>query len=93
MEAIDRRVDALRGGIECRSREGRLGAGDGETVRDGSVEHSFKNKGAAKTQAPSSSVNPVGAKICLRRRSWSQGSRGRRRDLQKKSKPEGGLLR
>ena len=34
----------------------------------------------------------VGAKIRLRRRSWSRGSRGRRRDLQKKSKPEVGLL-
>ena len=48
---MDRRVDALRGGIECRSRGGRLGVGDGETVGGGSVEHSFKNKGAAKTQA------------------------------------------
>ena len=34
----------------------------------------------------------VGAKICLRRRSWSRESRGRRRDLQRKSKPEVGLL-
>ena len=35
----------------------------------------------------------VCAKIRLRRRSWSRGSRGRRRDLQRKSKPEVGLLR
>ena len=35
----------------------------------------------------------VGAKICLRRRSWSRGSRGHCRDLQGKSKPEVGLLR
>ena len=35
----------------------------------------------------------VGAKICLRRRSWSRGSHGRHRDLQRKSKPEVGLLR
>ena len=34
----------------------------------------------------------VGAKILLRRRSWSRGSRGRHQDLQKKSKPEVGLL-
>ena len=55
----------------------------------GPVERSFKNKGTAKTQTPSSSTNPVGAKIRLRRRSWS---RDRRRDLQKKSKSEVGLL-
>ena len=54
------------------------------------VECCFKNKGTAKVQAPSSSANPVGAKIRLRRRSWS---RGHHRDLQKKSKPEVGLLR
>ena len=59
----------------------------------GSVERSFKNKGIAKVQPPSSSANPVGAEIRLRRRSWSWGSRGRRRDLQRKSKPEVGLLR
>ena len=35
----------------------------------------------------------VGAKICLHQRSWSRGSRGRRRDLQGKSKSEVGLLR
>ena len=35
----------------------------------------------------------VGAKIRLRQRSWSRGSRGRRRDLQGKSKSEVGLLR
>ena len=35
----------------------------------------------------------VGAKFRLRRRSWSRGSRGRRRDLQGKSKSEVGLLR
>ena len=35
----------------------------------------------------------VGAKICLRRGSWSRKSRGRRQDLQRKSKPEVGLLR
>ena len=34
----------------------------------------------------------VGAKICLRRRSWSRGSRGHHRNLQKKSKSEVGLL-
>ena len=34
----------------------------------------------------------VGAKICLRRRGWSRGSRSRRWDLQKKSKQELGLL-
>ena len=54
------------------------------------VECSFKNKGTVKVQRPSSSANPVGAKIRLRRRSWSHG---RRQDLQKKSKPEVGLLR
>ena len=62
-------------------------------IGGGPVERSFKNKGATKTQAPSSSANPVGAKIHLHRRSWSQGSRGRRWDLQKKSKSEVGLLR
>ena len=61
-----------------------------ETIGGGSAERSFKNKGAAKTQGPSSSANPVGAKIYLRRRSWS---RGRHWDLQKKSKLEVGLLR
>ena len=35
----------------------------------------------------------VGAKTHLRRISWSRRSRGRRRDLQGKSKPEVGLLR
>ena len=35
----------------------------------------------------------VGAKIRLHRRSWSRESRGRHRDLQKKSKPKVGLLR
>ena len=35
----------------------------------------------------------VGAKIHRRRRSWSQGSRGRHWDLQRKSKPELGVLR
>ena len=59
----------------------------------GSVERSFKNKGTAKTQPLPLAPNPVGAKIRLRRRSWSRGSRGRRRDLQGKSKPEVGLLR
>ena len=62
-------------------------------TRGGFVERSFKNKGTAKVRRPSSSANPVGAKIHLRRRSWSCGGRGRRRDLQKKSKPEMGLLR
>ena len=57
----------------------------------GPIERSFKNKGTAKTHPPSS-ANPVGAKIHLRQRSWSRGSRDRRRDLQKKSKPELGLL-
>ena len=62
-----------------------------EKITRGSfVERSFKNKGTAKVYRPSSSANPVGAKICLRRRNWS---RGRRRDLQKKPKPEVGLLR
>ena len=60
---------------------------------DGPVESSFKNKGTAKTQAPFSSVNPVGAKIHRCRRSWSRGSRSYRRDLQRKSKPEVGVLR
>ena len=59
-------------------------------TRGGPVERFFKNKGTAEVQAPSSSANHVGAKICLRRRSWSRGSRGRRRDLQKKSKLEVG---
>ena len=59
----------------------------------GPVERSFKNKGTAKTQAPSSSVNSVGAKIRLHRRSWSRGSHSHHRDLQKKSKLEVGLLR
>ena len=62
-------------------------------TRDGPVERSFKNKGTVKVQTPSSSANPVGAKICLCQRSWSRGSRGRRRNLQRKSKPEVGLLR
>ena len=62
-------------------------------IGGGPVERSFNNKGTAKTQDPSSSANPVGAKIYLCQRSWSRGSRGRRRDLQKKSKPEVGLLR
>ena len=52
------------------------------------VERSLKNKGTAKTQHPSSSANPVGVKIHRHRRSWSRGSRGHRRDLQRKSKPE-----
>ena len=73
------------------------GRGQGEDAggddRDGSVERSFKNKGTAKTQPPSSSANPVGAKICRRRMSWSCGSRGRRWNLQRKSQPEVGLLR
>ena len=86
-------MDALRGGIGCRSRGGGLGVDDGEMAGGGSVERSFKNKGAAKIQDPSSSANPVGAKIRLHRRSWSRGSRGRHRDLQGKSKPEVGLLR
>ena len=59
----------------------------------GPVERSFKNKGTAKTQPPYSSANPVGAKIYRRQRSWSRGSHGRRRDLQRKSKPELGVLR
>ena len=62
-------------------------------TRGGPVECSFKNKGTAKVQTPSSSTNSVGAKICLHRRSWSRGSHGRRRDLQRKSKPELGVLR
>ena len=64
-----------------------------ETIEGGSVERSFKNKGTAEVRRPPSSANPVGAKIRLRRKSWSRGSRGRRRDLQRKSKPEVGLLR
>ena len=82
-------MDALRGGIKYGSRGGNKEWVSEETIGGGSVERSFKNKGTAKPQAPSSSVNPVGAKIRLRRRSWSHG---RRRDLQKKSKPEVGLL-
>ena len=62
-------------------------------IEGGPVECSFKNKGITKTQGPSSSANLVGAKIRLHRRSWSRGSHDRRRDLQKKSKPEVGLLR
>ena len=42
---------------------------------------------------PEPALASVGVKIRLRRRSWSRGSRGRRRDLQRKSKPEVGLLR
>ena len=47
---MDRRVDALRGGIGCRSRGGGLGVDNGEMAGGGSVERSFKNKGAAKVQ-------------------------------------------
>ena len=61
-------------------------------TKGGPVERSFKNKGTAEV-APSSSANPVGAKIHLHWRSWSRGSRGHHRDLQKKSKLEVGLLR
>ena len=57
------------------------------------IERSFKNKGTTKVQGPSSSANPVGAKIHLRQRSWSRGGCSRRRDLQRKSKLELGLLR
>ena len=57
------------------------------------IEHSFKNKGTAKTQAPSSSVNSVGAEFRRSQRSWSWDDRGRRWDLQRKSKPELGVLR
>ena len=56
------------------------------------VEHSFKNKGTTKTQGPSSSINFVGAKIYRCWRSWSWDDHGRRWDLQRKSKPELGVL-
>ena len=59
----------------------------------GPVEHSFKNKGTAKTQAPSSSANSVGAEFRRSQRSWSWDDRDRRWDLQRKSKPELGVLR
>ena len=62
-------------------------------IGDSPVEYSFKNKGPAKTQYPSSSVNSVGAEFYRRRRSWSRGDCGRRRDLQEKSKPELGVHR
>ena len=86
-------MDALRGASSMdpagRGQEEDAGGDD----QCGSVELSFKNKGTAKTQAPSSSANPVGAKICRRRMSWSWGSRDRRRDLQRKSQSEVVLLR
>ena len=37
-------------------------------------------------------MNSVGAKFCRRQRSWSRGDRGRRKDLQGKSKLELGVL-
>ena len=91
---MDHRADALRGGIKQGPSGERRGEGTPEEMLGGGpVERSFKNKDTAKTQFPSSSANPVDAKIRLHRRSWSRGSRGRRRDLQKKSKPKVGLLR
>ena len=58
------------------------------------IEHSFKNKGTAKTQCrPSSSANSVGAKFHQSWRSWSRDDRSRRWDLQGKSKPEVEVLR
>ena len=89
MEVVDRRVDASQKGI-YRGKEEWMSE---KMIGDGPVEHSFKNKGTVKTQSPpSSSASPVGAKIRLHRRSWSRGSRGRHRDLQKKSRTEVGLL-
>ena len=55
---------------------------------DSPIEYSFKNKGPAKTQAPSSSINSVGAEFCRCQRSWSRGDHDHHRDLQGKSKLE-----
>ena len=89
--AVGHRVDASREDIGRRSSGGKEERMSKKITRGGSIECSFKNKGIAKVQkTPSSSANRVGAKIRLRRRSWS---RGHHRDLQKKSKPEVGLLR
>ena len=85
-------ADASREGIRRGSRGGNKEWVPEEAIEGGSVERSFKNKGIAKARS-SSSANPVGTKIHLHRRSWSRGSHGRRRDLQRKSKPEVGLLR
>ena len=60
---------------------------------DSPVEYSFKNKGPAKTQPPSSSANSVGAKFHRHWRSWSREDRDRCRYMQRKSKPEIGVLR
>ena len=90
-EAVDRRADALRGGIGQRPSGGRR-RGRRKTC-PGVVPLSAPLRiRVLRRHSPSSSANPVGAKIHLRRRGWSRGSRGRRRDLQKKSKPEVGLL-
>ena len=61
-------------------------------TEDSPIEYSFKNKGPAKTQAPSSSVSSIGAEFHRCRRSWSRGDHDRRRDLQGKSKLELGVL-
>ena len=90
---VDHPMDALRGGIRWRSGRQPKEEMSEKMTGGGSVERSFKNKGTTKIQSPSSSANPVGAKIRWRRRSWSRGSRGRRRNLQRKSKPEVGVLR
>ena len=90
--AVGHHVGASREDIGRGSSGGKEEWMSEKITRGGSVERSFKNKGTAEV-SPSSSANPVGAKIRLRRRSWSRGSRGRYRDLQKKSKPELGLLR